>query len=92
MTRTGAIAFGIALAAATMPAYAQESSPALSSTFHAVPAPSYYPDTVELNNRQSVTPLFKLGGFDAGVWAPVEQPYNTQADRNLAADPIWQAG
>jgi hypothetical protein len=36
-------------------------------------------------------PLLKIGGLPVYVGAPVEPPYNSAANRNLAADPIWGA-
>jgi hypothetical protein len=41
---------------------------------------------------QQPRPLFKIGGLEVGVWAPVEAPYNAKMDRNLAADPLWGPG
>jgi hypothetical protein len=33
--------------------------------------------------------LFEIGGLPVHVWAPVQPGYNTEANRNLAADPLW---
>jgi hypothetical protein len=35
------------------------------------------------------SPLFKIGRLPVHVWAPVEPGYNTEANGNLAADPLW---
>jgi hypothetical protein len=37
-------------------------------------------------------PLFTIGGVEVRVWAPVAPPYNSKADRDLAATNIWSAG
>jgi hypothetical protein len=92
MKRLGAIAFGAVVAVATTAAYGQEPNATWLSTTPTARAPYYYPDNVELSSRQSATPLFTIGGFEGHIWAPVKPPYNTEADRNLAADPMWQAG
>ncbi|HET6234741.1 MAG TPA: hypothetical protein VFE41_07220 [Acetobacteraceae bacterium] len=92
MNRLSAIAFGAVVAVATTAAYGQEPSATVLSTTPAARAPYYYPDNVELSSRQSATPLFTIGGFAGQIWAPVKPPYNTEADRNLAADPMWDAG
>jgi hypothetical protein len=34
-------------------------------------------------------PLLTIGKVEVHMWAPVEQPYNANANRNLAADPVW---
>jgi hypothetical protein len=92
MKSIGAIAFGTVVAMAASTAYAQGTSATLSSTTHATQAPYFFSPGVEQSGRQSSAPLFTIGGFGVHVWAPVEQPYNTDADRNVAADPIWAAG
>jgi hypothetical protein len=38
------------------------------------------------------SPLFTIGGVEVRVWAPVEPPYNAEANGNLAARDIWSAG
>ena len=36
--------------------------------------------------------LFTIGRVGVHVWAPVEQPYNAEANGNLAAKDIWSQG
>jgi hypothetical protein len=36
--------------------------------------------------------LFTIGGVGVGVRAPVEPVYNARSNRNLAANPLWEAG
>jgi hypothetical protein len=38
------------------------------------------------------TSLFTIGGVGVHVWAPVEPPYNAEANGNLAARNIWSPG
>jgi hypothetical protein len=52
-------------------------------------APFYYPTPQPPPER---TPLFSVGGIPVGVWAPVESPYDSHMNRNLASDPLWEAG
>jgi hypothetical protein len=40
---------------------------------------------------QQSRPLFNIGGLPVYVGAPVEPPYDSAENRNLAADPIWGA-
>ncbi len=40
--------------------------------------------------RQPQT-LFKIGNVGVGVWAPVEPPYDSSANRTQAANPLWEA-
>jgi hypothetical protein len=45
--------------------------------------------TLESNAPES-QPLFNLGGVGVHVWAPVESPYDSHANTNLAH--VWGAG
>jgi len=89
MIRSGAILLGSFTALVTTVAYGQVPGPALSTTLHVTPAPYYLPFGEELGDGQAATPQLTVGGFVVHVWAPMEAPYNTDADRNLAADPVW---
>jgi len=33
--------------------------------------------------------LFSIGNLPVGVWAPVQPPYDSRANRNNAANPLW---
>ncbi len=35
--------------------------------------------------------LFTIGNVGVGVWAPVEPVYDSSANRNQAANPLWEA-
>ncbi|WP_146101620.1 hypothetical protein [Rhodopila globiformis] len=34
-------------------------------------------------------PLFNIGQLPVGVWAPVQPPYDSRANRTGAANPVW---
>jgi hypothetical protein len=38
------------------------------------------------------TPMFTFGDLDVHIWAPVEPPYNGDANRDPAGVPFWSAG
>jgi hypothetical protein len=92
MKSIGAIVSGVIVVVAAATANGQERNAVLSSTAHATQAPYYFSGGVEQSDRQSPAPLFTIGGFGVHAWAPVEPPYDADADRNLAADPRWAAG
>ncbi|HEX2941821.1 MAG TPA: hypothetical protein VHO91_12300 [Rhodopila sp.] len=33
--------------------------------------------------------LFKIGNLPVVLWAPVQPPYDSRANRNAAANPLW---
>jgi hypothetical protein len=33
--------------------------------------------------------LLSIGKLPIGVWAPVQPPYDSRANRNVAANPLW---
>lgn len=70
-------------------ATAQAQVQQLSDQSQTTQAPYYYPT---LQPPPEPTPLFDVGGIPVGVWAPVEAPYNSRMNRNLASDPLWEAG
>jgi hypothetical protein len=37
-------------------------------------------------------PLFTVGGVEVHLWTPVAPPYDSHANRNFAANPLWEAG
>jgi hypothetical protein len=51
--------------------------------------------SLEGNAQDSVSQshtLFQIGGVGVHLWSPVEPPYDSHANRNFAADPLWEAG
>ena len=90
MNRIGAVVLGAsALMVATVAAgRAQRSevpSASQTTTAQSVPAGTG-------RNIPESKPLFMIGGVGVYLWAPVEPPYDANANRNLAADPLWEAG
>jgi len=90
MKRIGAALVGVSALVLAMAASGQAQSPAAPSMSEAVQAPSV-PAGTETGVRES-SPLFRIGEFPVFLWAPVEPPYDTHMNRNLAADPLWEAG
>ncbi len=90
MKTIGAVMLGasVLLLAAASPSYAQNSK--LSNARQESPTQSLQGGT-ERSLPQS-QPLFIIGK-DVGVhlWAPVQPHYDTHANRNFAADPLWEA-
>jgi hypothetical protein len=74
--------FGGLIALMATSAYAQEGgSPARAlsgRSFLAAPG----------RNVQSPTQLFVLGGTAFGIWTPVAPPYDVNANRNFAGNPL----
>jgi hypothetical protein len=62
-------------------------NPASPNSSQVMRTPSFPPEP-QRSVPQS-RPLFTIGGVEVHGWAPVEQPYNANANRNLAADPLW---
>jgi len=86
MNRIGAFILGVS--ALVMPASVQAQTmqtPSLRQTSDA--------DSVALpvGTSHPQHPLVVAGQVGVYVWAPVEPAYNAKADRNLAADPLWEA-
>jgi hypothetical protein len=85
MTRIGTVFLGALPLLLATAAYAQAPAPQLGGT---VQTPGLVPEeTAPADNGRQ--PLFSIGNLPVSVWAPVELPYNTLADRNAAANPIW---
>jgi hypothetical protein len=83
----GAMTFAtttFAAAQAQMPR--QASTPGASET---IQAPTVQPNPPA--PIPELTPLFRLGDVPVVVWAPVEPPYDSNANRNNAANPLWYA-
>jgi hypothetical protein len=92
MTKT---LLGVALAGtllmATATAYGQQRSPETTvSARETLVAPSLTVGAAR--HSRSTPPLFTFGGVEVRAWAPVQPHYSAQANRNLAALPIWNAG
>ena len=89
MKTTGAAALGISALLVATCVCARAQSPQTQSISHAVTGSPDASGTVE-GLPQSHT-LFTIAGLGVSVWAPVEPVYNGNANRNLAADPMWEA-
>ena len=61
----------------------QQSSPAAGQTLIA----PYTPSRPEIPTAPR--PLFKIGKLPTGIWAPVEPPYDSRANRTGADNPEW---
>jgi hypothetical protein len=89
MNRTGTALLG-ACALVTLPTAAAqartEEAPGLAQTSDAG-SPNLPIET----SRPQLNPLAVIGQGGIYVWAPVAPAYNARADRNLAADPLWEA-
>jgi hypothetical protein len=85
-----------ALPLLTAPAvYAQPRAPDITGRVQAPPyvLPGQIPAGQGPGSLQESPPLFRIGGLPVHLWAPVPPPYDSSANRNLAADPVWsQAG
>jgi hypothetical protein len=90
MNSIGAVVLGASavMVAALPPARAQTSE--VPTINQATTAPSIPAGTESAMPRSS--PLFSIGGVPVYLWAPVAPPYSTNANRNLAADPLTEAG
>jgi len=89
MKRTGAAVLGLFAVMVATGVSAAAQSPQTPSMSQAVTGSSDASGTVE-GLPQSHT-LFTIAGLGVSVWAPVEPVYNGNANRNLAADPLWEA-
>ena len=90
MNRIGAIALGASVLMVATVASGRARSSEVPGASQATPAQS-----VPAGNKSSVpqsTPLFTIGGV-VGVylWAPVEPAYDANANRDLAANPLWES-
>jgi hypothetical protein len=56
----------------------------LAQTTHTQGASGFTQDTTT-----APRPLFSIGNLPATVWAPVQPPYNSQANRNSNANPYY---
>jgi len=90
MKMIGAVMLGasILLLATASPSYAQK--PRVLNARQVGPTQSLQGST-EGSVPQS-QPLIMIGaGVGVHLWAPVQPPYDTHANRNFAADPLWEA-
>lgn len=69
-------------------AHAQGSRQATPTANETIVSPTMHPNPLPAPEPK---PLFKLGNMPVGVWAPVEPPYDSTANRNNAANPLWYA-
>ena len=90
MNREIAIAFGAFVALAAAAAHGQEPSPPDVDSGYVFGRGSAV-DGSARGGAQSPA-LFTIGGMNVRVWAPMEPHYNTEADRDPAAEPLWGAG
>ena len=81
-------AAAIVFVAAASTAVPTQAQPAIDQT-QTTQAPFYDPTTQAPPAPES---LFNIGRVPIDVWAPVEPPYDAHMDRNLASDPLWEAG
>jgi len=89
MKTTGAAVLGVSALMVATAVCARAQSPPTPSISHAVTGSSVAPG-IEGSAPQS-RPLFTIAGVGVSVWAPVEPIYDGNANRNLAADPLWEA-
>jgi hypothetical protein len=90
MNGIGAIALAASVLMVATVASGRARSSEVPGASKATPAQS-----VPAGNKSSVppsTPLFTIGGV-VGVylWAPVEPAYDANANRNIAANPLWES-
>jgi hypothetical protein len=86
MTKIGTVllaALPLLLASA---AYAQTPTPQMGGT---VQTPELVAPGETAPGNNELQPLFSIGNLPVAVWAPTEAPYNAQADRSAAANPLW---
>ena len=90
MNRIGAIALGASVLMVATVASGRARSSEVPGASQATSAQSV-PAGNESRVPQS-TPLFTIGGV-VGVylWAPVEPAYDANANRNIAANPLWES-
>jgi hypothetical protein len=90
MNGIGAIGLGASVLMVATVASGRAWSSEVPGASQATPAQS-----VPAGNKSGVpqsTPLFTIGGV-VGVylWAPAEPAYDANANRNLAANPLWES-
>jgi hypothetical protein len=85
-----AVAFGGLAVMAVSNAHGQDRASPMPDTGHAYGL-GYAADGAARNEPRS-NPLFTVGGMDVRIWAPVEPHYNSDADRDPAAESFWHAG
>ena len=90
MNRIGTIALGASVLMAATVGSGRAGSSEVPGASQATPAQS-----VSAGNKSGVpqsTSLFTIGGV-VGVylWAPVEPVYDANANRDLAANPLWES-
>ena len=98
MNMIGAVGLGVfALMVVTVASGRAQTSPSGRTKNSEVPSISQEKmvQSVPAGTEKSVsefTPLFMIGRVPVYLWAPVEPPYNPNANRDPAADPLWLAG
>jgi hypothetical protein len=94
MTRTTAFIFGVLPLLAATTAYAQAQVPQVGGAVRAPQAQAPYtlPGEIVPPEGSQLPPIVgQIGGAPVRVWAPVLAPYDTEADRNGAANPFPMA-
>jgi hypothetical protein len=89
--RTGAFIFGVLPLLAATAAYAQAQVPQVGGAVRAPQAPALYtlPGAIIAPGGGQLPPIVgNVGEVPVRVWAPVPPPYDTEADRNGAANPF----
>jgi hypothetical protein len=84
-----AVAFGGLIVLAASAAYGQALNSFAADTGY-VTGLGYAADGSARHEPSS--PLFAIDGLDVHIWAPLEPHYNGEADRDPAAEPLWNAG
>ena len=90
MNTIGAIALGASVLMVATAASGRARSSEVPSASKATPIEAV-PVVTESSAPQS-TPLFTIGRMTVYLWAPMEPTYDANTNRNLAADPLWEAG
>jgi hypothetical protein len=90
MKRTGAFVFGVLPLLAATAAFAQTRAPQVNGRVQAPQAQPYtLPGAITPPAASQLPPAVgRVGTQPVRVWAPVLPPYDTEADRNGAANPF----
>jgi hypothetical protein len=84
MTRSGALIAGALPLLVATAAFADPPAPQMSGT---VQSPVILPGPIAPAITQQ--PLWTIGGLPVGIWAPVPPPYDMEANRTGAANPLY---
>ncbi len=89
MGRIGAVVFGATVLGWATVASAQAQNVRASDASQSGQA-SWLQGHAEANAPRAL-PLATVGGVEVYLWAPVEPSYDSHANRNFTADPLWEA-